>query len=136
MRLGTKQELFMRLLPRLIDHVHSLGYEIRGGDLFRDPRMHGPAGEHNVVTRVLLSASKTIADMIRWAGFKGYGHKLSGHKLKLAIDLNITEDGVYLRGDAAKEAHSAIHDFWDALGGAERIPHDLNHYSLEHQGMR
>lgn len=103
----------MRMLPRLIDHVHSLGYEIRGGDLFRAPSVFGHMGEK-----------------------KGYGHKNSCHKLKLAIDLNITLDGVYLRGDAAKKAHTAIHDFWDDMDGAERIPHDLNHYSLEHNGSR
>lgn len=41
MRLGAKQELFMRLLPALICKAHELGFEIRGGDLFRDPRVHG-----------------------------------------------------------------------------------------------
>lgn len=30
MTLGDKQELFMRLLPRLIDKAHELGFEIRG----------------------------------------------------------------------------------------------------------
>lgn len=113
MSLGKKQEKFMRMLPRLIDHIHSLGYEIRGGDLFRAPSVFGEIGEK-----------------------KGYGHRNSCHKLKLAIDLNITKDGVYLRGDAAKTAHDMFHDFWDDLGGSERIAHDLNHYSLEHQGMR
>ena len=103
----------MRMLPRLIDHIHALGYEVRGGDLFRDSRMHGHVGEK-----------------------KGYGHKNSCHKLKLAIDLYLTKDGVFLKGDAAKEAHNQVHEFWDDLGGAKRIPHDLNHYSLEHQGMR
>lgn len=44
MKLGEKQELFMRLLPRLIDKAHELGFEIRGGDLFRDPRVHGQMG--------------------------------------------------------------------------------------------
>ena len=103
----------MRMLPRLIDHVHSLGYEIRGGDLFRAPSVFGPMGEK-----------------------KGYGHKNSCHKVKLAIDLNIIDRGVYLRGVDAEEAHTEIHDFWDTLGGAERIPHDLNHYSIEHNGSR
>ena len=114
MRLGVQQELFMRLLPRLIDLVHSLGYEIRGGDLFRDPRVHGKMG-------------------VKMAS---YGHMNSNHKQKLAIDLNITEDGVYLTGIPAKEAHNLIHDWWDEQGGSERIPHDLNHYSLERHGMR
>ena len=31
MKLGEKQELFMRLLPRLIYKAHELGFEIRGG---------------------------------------------------------------------------------------------------------
>lgn len=26
--------------------------------------------------------------------------------------------------------------FKDTIGGARRIPHDLNHYRLEHNGMR
>ena len=41
MNLGKKQELFMRLLPGLLDKAHSIGFEIRGGDLFRDTRLHG-----------------------------------------------------------------------------------------------
>ena len=113
MRLGEQQELFMRLLPRLIDHVHALGYEIRGGDLFRDPRTHGKMG-----IKV------------------GYGHRNSNHKQKLAIDLNLTLNGIYLTGLDAKTAHNLVHDFWDEQGGAKRIPHDLNHYSLERDGMR
>ena len=103
----------MQLLPRLIDHIHLLGYEIRGGDLFRDPRVHGLTGED-----------------------KGYGHKNSCHKLKLAIDLYLTRDGVYLKGEHANQAHSEIHDWWDDHGGARRISGDLNHYSLEHNGFR
>lgn len=73
MTLGKTQELFMRLLPRLIDKAHELGFEIRGGDLFRDPRVHGEAGKK-----------------------KGYGNRFSSHKLKLAIDLNLFKDGTYM----------------------------------------
>ena len=113
MSLGSEQELFMRMLPRLIDKVHALGYGIRGGDLFRDPRSHGKVGTQGV-----------------------YGHRNSAHKLKLAIDLNLTKEGVYLEGSAAEAAHSECHDFWDTLDGAKRIPHDLNHYSRPYNGMR
>lgn len=74
MKLGQKQELFMRLLPRLIDKAHELGFEIRGGDLFRDPRVHG---QMNVK--------------------QGYGAKNSCHKLKLAIDLNLFKDGTFIQ---------------------------------------
>ena len=113
MSLGQKQELFARKLPLLLNHVHELGYEARLGDLFRDPRAFGHVGE-----------------------FKGYGHKNSCHKLKLALDINITQNGVYLTGPAAEIAHNRIHDYWDMIGGSPRIAHDLNHYSLAHEGMR
>jgi hypothetical protein len=113
MSLGKKQEKFARLLPALLNHIHLMGYEARLGDLFRDSRVHGDVGVK-----------------------MGYGHKNSCHKLKLAIDINLTKDGVYLEGAAAQIAHNQIHDYWDMVGGSERIAHDLNHYSLEHQGMR
>lgn len=35
MRLGKKQELFARLVPRLIDKAHELGFEIRLGHVMR-----------------------------------------------------------------------------------------------------
>jgi hypothetical protein len=108
MKLGEKQELFMRLLPRLIDHAHELGYEIRGGDLFRDPRVHGEFG-----VKV------------------GYSAANSNHKLKCAIDLNLFKDGEYLTGD---EHHKELGEFWESLhpmcrwGGRFK---DGNHYELE-----
>jgi hypothetical protein len=111
MNLGQKQELFMRLLPRLIDKAHELGYEIRGGDLFRDPRVHGAVGEK-----------------------KGYGHSKSCHKLKLAIDLNLFKDGKFL---SSTEDHKVLGEWWESQGGTwgGRF-NDGNHYSLEHEGMR
>jgi hypothetical protein len=135
MRLGTKQELFMRKLPRLIDKVHEMGYEIRGGDLFRDPRLHGQLGKRNVVG-MLIEAMIIGKDWLRERKYESYGHTNSCHKLKLAIDLNLSKDGVYLEGDDAKAAHNRIHDWWDTQDGAARILNDLNHYSLEHEGFR
>ena len=62
-----------------------------------------------------------------------YGHEKSLHKKRLAADLNLFKDGRYLTGEAG---HTELHDIWDSMGGAKRIPHDLNHYSLPYQGMR
>lgn len=113
MRLGQKQELFMRLLPRLIDKAHSLGFEIRGGDLFRDPRVHGHYGEK-----------------------VGYGRSKSNHKLKLAIDLNLMKDGKLVRSTSG---HKELGEWWEQQhelcrwGGRFK---DGNHYSLEHWGTR
>jgi len=62
-----------------------------------------------------------------------YGHEKSLHKLRLAIDLNLFEDGVYLKN---KEPYNKLHNIWDKLGGAERIKYDLNHFSYSYKGMR
>ena len=113
MKLGTNQELFSRMLPLLILYAEFLGYGVRRGDLFRDPRVHGEFGVK-----------------------KGYGRAYSCHKLKLAADLNMTKDNVYLQGQAAQEVHNKLHDFWDLLGGSKRIKSDMNHYSLGWKGYR
>jgi len=61
------------------------------------------------------------------------GHKNSTHLYKLGQDFNIFKDGVYLQDGTG---HDELHDFFDELGGAERIEDDLNHYSLEWRGIR
>lgn len=111
MKLGKKQELFMRLLPRLIDKAHSLGFEIRGGDLFRDSRLHGGYGEK-----------------------KGYGHKRSCHKLKLAIDLNLFKNGEFI---TTTEGHKKLGEWWEKQNKYCRWGgrfNDGNHYSISHWG--
>jgi len=111
-RLGEKQELFMQLLPRLIDQAHFLGFCIRGGDLFRDPRAFGHIGVRGP-----------------------YGHNSSGHKLKLAIDLNLMLNGRLVR---STEGHRVLGEWWEKQhhlcrwGGRFK---DGNHYSLEHNGV-
>ena len=109
MTLGEKQELFMRLLPRLIDHAHELGFSLRGGDLFRDPRSHGEMGEPGP-----------------------YGHANSKHKLKCAIDLNLFKDGKFL---TETHDHFELGMYWEGLnahckwGGHFSTP-DGNHYMV------
>ena len=113
MRLGKKQELFMRLLPKLINKAHQMGFEIRGGDLFRDPRLHGKLGDK-----------------------VGYGHRNSCHKIKLAIDLNLFKNGKFIQ---STEGHRQLGEWWEQQhelcfwGGRFK---DGNHYSLEHNGLK
>lgn len=111
MTLGEKQELFMRLLPRLLDQAHELGFELRGGDLFRDPRVHGEFGSPG-----------------------GYGAQRSCHKLKLATDLNLFKNGEWLSSSAA---HQPLGEWWEKQHPLCRWGgrfNDGNHYSLEHDG--
>lgn len=61
------------------------------------------------------------------------GKKNSCHKVALAADLNIYIEGEYITSSGP---HVLLHNYWDTLGGAERINGDMNHYSFEHQGMR
>ena len=92
-----------------------------------------------------LAFSKALAQLILYAYEQGYeismgdvwaktGHKVnSNHYVRLAADLNLFKNGVYLTDGTG---HDILHDYWDTLGGAKRIDRDLNHYSFEHEGRR
>ena len=89
---------------------------------------------------------RMVADLIIYAYDIGYeltfgdawaqtGHKQnSNHYIRLAIDLNLFKDGVYL---TTTEAHKPLGEYWESMGGAwgGRF-NDGNHYSLEYQGRR
>ena len=63
------------------------------------------------------------------------GHKpKSLHYIRLAIDLNLFYNGVYIE---STEGHRPLGEFWESLGGTwgGRF-NDGNHYSLEHNGMK
>lgn len=109
--LGQKQRRFARMVARLIDQAHAMGYEVTIGDAFRDPRVHGAIGEN-----------------------KGYGASKSCHKLRLAVDLNLFKGGAYL--DKSSD-HAPLGEWWEKQGGTwgGRFQ-DGNHYSLEHEGMK
>lgn len=108
MKLGERQEQFASMLPGLINEALRLGYRVRIGDVFRDPRAHGDFGV-----------------------LKGYAAANSVHKLKLAVDLNLVLDG-----KLNSAGHKLLHDYWDKVGGAERILGDMCHYSLNWEGYR
>ena len=111
--LGQKQRLFAKYVPRLIDRAYELGYEVTLGDAFRDPRVHGDLGIK-----------------------KGYGYAKSAHKQKLAIDLNLFKDGVYLPNT---EDHKELGEFWESIHELARWGgrfNDGNHYSFEHNGVK
>jgi hypothetical protein len=113
MSVGDKQRKFSRLMHELEGFILDSGYEFTKGDAFRDPRVFGHIGEK-----------------------KGYGRANSLHKLKLAQDINLFKDKVYLTDTADHEMFGV---FWESLdpdcswGG--RFD-DGNHYSLTHNGMR
>jgi hypothetical protein len=105
--LGDQQRVFMRLLPRLLDFIHSKGYEVTLGDGYRSPVVFGGIGQAT-----------------------GYGHPSSYHKSRLAIDLNLFLDGIYL---VHTDDHRKFGEYWESLhpmctwGGRFN---DGNHYSF------
>lgn len=105
--LGQMQRRFARMVPRLIDKAHELGFEVTVGDAFRDPRVFGKMGER-----------------------LGYGESNSCHKLRLAIDLNLFKNGEFC---SKTEDHKPLGEWWESQGGAwgGRFQ-DGNHYSLQY----
>lgn len=101
------------MVPRLIDKAHEMGFTVRLGDAFRDPRAFGKLGER-----------------------LAYGNAFSCHKVKLAIDLNLFRGGVY---QSTTEAHRPLGEWWESLapdhcwGGRFE---DGNHYSITHEGIK
>ena len=114
MSLGSDQREFSLDVASLIGFIYLRGYECTLGDAFRDPRTHGPMHVQGV-----------------------YGHPKSAHKQRLAIDLNLFKDGVYLTETAD---HKQFGDFWKDLNPANRWGGDFkrpdgNHYSRNHGGI-
>lgn len=90
--------------------------------------------------------TRMVADLIIFAYDHGYelslgdawatiGHtKNSLHYSRLAIDLNLFRDGIYL---SKTEDHQFLGEFWESIGGTwgGRF-RDGNHYSTEHEGRK
>jgi hypothetical protein len=63
-----------------------------------------------------------------------YGHPRSLHKQRLALDLNLFQDGVLQEGT---EAHRPLGEWWESIGGTWGGRwNDGNHYSVAWQGMQ
>ena len=112
MLLGEKQRLFARLVSQLLHRVHSTGYECALAWCYRPPE-----------------ASALYA--VRKLGIPN-----SLHGSKLAIDLDLFKDGVYLRDSGS---HAALGEFWKSLHpdcrwGGDFKRRDGNHYSMQYEG--
>ena len=133
MRLGEKQELFMRLLPRLIDKAHELGFEIRGGELQRSEEAARWNAEH---CRVCKRTKPRHAP--NGHQFRAIGIVESLHRKKLAIDLNLFRGELFL---TQTDDHRELGEFWESLhplcrwGGRFSNP-DGCHYAITHGGRQ
>lgn len=118
---GQKQELFSRLLPRLLDYAHGLGFDVRLRELWR------------------------TKEQAAWNARRGIGSANSLHRKGLAIDFYIRRpDGKILW---ATENYRDLGVFWEDLhpltywGGrtekpGDRLSNDGGHFSIMHGGVQ
>ncbi len=110
MTLGQKQRLFTQLVGHLIARIYASGYEATFGEAWRTPE------------QAALNADR------------GVGIANSLHVDRLAIDLNLFKDGVYLSKSTDWEPFGL---YWEGLhedcrwGGRFG---DGNHFSFTHGG--
>lgn len=112
MTLGQKQRLFARMAALLILKAYELGYEITLGEAWRTPEQ----------AKANAAAGRGISNSL--------------HMDRLAIDLNLFKDGVYL---TKTDAHRELGEWWEQQHPLARWGgrfNDGNHYSLEHGGRK
>ncbi len=112
MTLGEKQRLFPLMVAKLIVFAYEQGYELTFGEAQR---------------------SQAQADANAKSG-KGISNSL--HLKRLAIDLNLFKNGVYL---TKSEDYTLLGEYWESIGGSwgGRFSRpDGNHFSIEHEGVR
>jgi hypothetical protein len=124
MSLGSTQREFSLQVAELIEFIYKSGYECTLGDAYRDPRVFGEMGDKNSIIGKENS-------------YPAYGRAESAHKQRLAIDLNLFKDNIYLRHT---EAHRPFGEFWKSLHpdnrwGGDFTPKDGNHYSRKYYGI-
>lgn len=111
--LREKQYLFLKCFAELIEFFRSqpkiMGtYELTGGDLWSKPE------------------------------YKAHKLPNSAHYNRLAIDLNLFDDGVYVTG--RHPVFGMLGDYWKSLHplcrwGGDFASKDFNHFSIEHNGV-
>lgn len=115
MSLSRKQQRFTRCFAQLINYATAKGYDLTMGDVYRDPRVFGQHGTK-----------------------KGYAAAESVHKLRLAGDLNVFIDDVYI-SDGNHEAYRDLGEEWERMDPDARWGghfDDGNHFSFEHWGCK
>lgn len=110
--LGQKQRVFARKVAELILQAYRMGYEVTLAEAYRSPE----------TAKAMAKAGKGIENSL--------------HADRLAIDLNLFKDGVWLTDTAD---HKPLGAWWEAQHamcrwGGRFSMGDGNHYSMSHEG--
>ena len=132
MRLGEKQELFARLLPRLLDRAHALGFDVRVGEVERGAEQAAWNATHCRRCRLEEAPHHPGSH-----AFLPIGIRESVHRKRLAVDLMLFKDGEYITDSVE---YKPLGDWWKSQhelccwGGD--FPGDGGHFSLAHEGVK
>ena len=132
MRLGAKQELFARLLPKLISQAHRLGYQVRLKEIYRFPEQAKYNSTHCGKCKKTKNAHKRIESH----AFRAIGILNSLHCKGLAIDMVLFKDG---KPQWSSSSYKKLGVWWENLhelccwGGRFS---DGGHFSLTHGGKK
>lgn len=114
LNLRQKQSLFASLIAKLILKAYELGFEVTLGETWRS---------EFEATRLAVEGKGIIRSL---------------HQDRLAIDLNLFKDGMFLRDT---DSHQLLGDYWKSLhplcrwgGDFSGKRKDGNHYSVAHEG--
>ncbi|HLA60959.1 MAG TPA: hypothetical protein VK626_01815 [Nitrospiraceae bacterium] len=112
--LGQRQRRFLPLVAKLIDYAYSQGFELTAGELYRTPEQAALNAQHG----------------------SGITHSL--HTQRLAVDLQLFKDGIYITDPAA---YRPLGEFWKALDpdaafGGDFKTVDADHFSLSWAGTK
>lgn len=112
---GQLQRRFLPLIAKLIEYAYTQGYELTAGECYRSPEQAALNAQH------------------------GSGIANSLHTLRLAIDMQLFKDGIYLTDS---EQYRAFGEYWKTLdplccwGGDFKTRPDGNHFSMTWGGIR
>jgi hypothetical protein len=113
--LGQRQRRFLPLVGKLIEFAYAQGNELTAGEMYRSPEQAALNAQH------------------------GTGIANSLHILRLAVDLQLFKDGVYLTDPAE---YKPLGDYWKTLdpdcawGGDFTTLVDADHFSLSWGGIK
>jgi hypothetical protein len=112
--LGAQQRRFLPFVAKLIQWTYEQGFELTAGELYRTPEQ----AAFNAVNGV------------------GITHSL--HTQRLAVDLQLFKDGVYLTDPAA---YRPLGEYWKTLDpdccfGGDFKTVDADHFSLTFGGIK
>ena len=137
--LGQRQRLFVPLVGKLIAQIYSKGFECSFGETYRsdEQAVINSYGEtkRGALAHAIASTYPALAIAIANNG-GGNGILLSLHRDRLAIDLNLFKNGVYL---ASGVEHKQFGEWWEKQHELARWGgrfNDANHYSITYQGRQ